>query len=105
MTLVSAKEEYDEEAGVDEDPAASGSETTTSLSIAGTRGSCSCAFRSLSLSLSLSAPAVLALVGVAFLRECVRRARRLLDGRRRLHFAGPIGGDGPSIGFTFGLGT
>jgi hypothetical protein len=101
MTLVSAKEEYDEEAGVDEDPAASGSETTTSLSIAGTRGSCSCAFRSL----SLSAPAVLALVGVAFLRECVRRARRLLDGRRRLHFAGPIGGDGPSIGFTFGLGT
>jgi len=64
MTLVSVKEEYDEEAGVDEDPAASGSETTTSLSIAGTRGSCSCDSRSL----SLSAPAVLALVGVAFLR-------------------------------------
>jgi hypothetical protein len=43
MTLVSAKEEYDEEAGEDEDPAASGAESTTSLSIAGTRGACSCA--------------------------------------------------------------
>jgi hypothetical protein len=46
---------------------------------------------------------VLALVGVAFLRKCVRRARRLLDGRRRLHFAGPIGGDGPTIGLHSGL--
>jgi hypothetical protein len=45
MTLVSAKEEYDEEAGEDEDPAASGAESTTSLSIAGTRGR----FQSLSL--------------------------------------------------------
>ena len=60
MTLVSAKEEYDEEAGEDEDPAASGAESTTSLSIASTRGACSCA-SSLSVSDSLSFSAVLSL--------------------------------------------
>lgn len=102
MTLVSAKEEYDEEAGEDEDPAASGAESTTSLSIAGTRGVCSRA-SSLSVSDSLSFLAVLSL-GIwgrgEFLSSGVRRARRLLDARRRL-----IGGHGPCIGFAFGLGT